>query len=493
MLQTTSVKKNILWNMLLTMSGYIFPLLTFPYVTRVLGATNLGLVNYALGIVDYAVLFSTLGMTMVGIRYISQCGNDDKRRSDVFSSLVTLHTLLSILALAIYLACIWFIPSLAIHKELYFVGAAKILFNVMLVEWLFQGLQDFRYVTLRTILTRLLYVIGVFVFVRSHDDYAAYFYVTIAQVIINALVNWRYAQRYINFRFRLQGTREFILPIFSMGVNSILLSFYTTFNVIYLGSTCGSESVGYYTTAIKLYAIILSVISSYNSVFVPHLNRLYAEGNLEQFKNIVAQSIHLVTLIALPIITIGICIPSQVVEAVAGKGYERSILPFSIVMVQILLVGIAQILENQILLAFKRFKAILVCTASSVVLSIIIIIGFVPTYAEVAAALAIAIPHIFEVVFLFYYVRKDIKIPINTHGLFACIFACTFIAAICFGVAKYITNSYIVVLSSSVFSLTTYFIILYYIFKDPLVRLQTNNILQQIVKHLPIRNQCPQY
>lgn len=431
MLQTKSVKKNILWNMLLTMSGYIFPLLTFPYVTRVLGAGNLGIANYALGIVDYAVLFSTLGMTMVGIRYISQCGDDTKRRNEVFSSLVTLHAILSLLVLAIYLTCIWCIPSLAAHKEIYYVGAAKIIFNVMLVEWLFQGMQDFRYITLRTMLIRTLYVIAVFVFVRSHDDYAAYFHVTIAQIVVNALVNWRYSHRYVHFRLRLRGLREFVFPTFSMGVNMILLSFYTTFNVIYLGSVCNEEAVGYYTTATRLYAIFISVITAYNAVFVPHLNNLYARGELQQFRETVTKSIHLVSLVALPIIMIGTCLAPQIIRLVAGAGFERSVLPFQIILIQVLLVGLAQILENQVLLAFKKFREILICTATTTALAALIIVVFVPTHAEVAAAWAVAIPHIFELAILFYFSQKAIRFDSSYKTILRNALLCIPIAGIC--------------------------------------------------------------
>lgn len=452
--------------MLLTMSGYIFPLLTFPYVTRVLGAGNLGIVDYALGIVDYAVLFSTLGMAMVGIRYISQCGDDLKRRNEVFSNLVTLHALLSLVALVIYFCCVWFIPSLADHRELYFVGAAKILFNVMLVEWLFQGMQDFRYVTLRTMAIRLLYVIGVFVFVRSHDDYAAYFYVTIAQVAINALVNWRYAQRYVHFHFRPRGMREFVFPVFSMGVNMILLSFYTTFNVIYLGSACGSEAVGYYTTATKLYGIFISVISAYNGVFMPHLNDLYARGELLQFRETVTKSIHLVSLAALPIITIGTCLAPQIIRLVAGEGFERSILPFQIILMQVLLVGIAQILENQVLLAFKKFREILICTATTTALAALIIVLYVPTHAEVAAAWAVALPHVFELALLYYFARKAIRFNSSINTILRNALVCLPIVAICLLIAQSFEHYLAVLFIASTISVAYYATIQLWVVKD---------------------------
>ena len=91
-----SVKKNLGWNILLTVSGYLFPLITFPYITRVLGADNLGITNFALSIVDYAILFSTLGLVTIGYRYIPQCNDDINKRNHVFNHLVTLHLILTL-------------------------------------------------------------------------------------------------------------------------------------------------------------------------------------------------------------------------------------------------------------------------------------------------------------------------------------------------------------------------------------------------------------
>lgn len=476
-----SVKKNIAWNMILTLSGYIFPLLTFPYVTRVLGAENLGIVNYTLSIIDYAVLFSTLGMSIVGVRYISQNGGDKEKRSQAFSGLVSLHLVLSLTVLAVYLACITFIPTLQNHKELYYAGSAKIIFNVMLIEWLFQGMQDFRYVTVRTLAIRCIHIAAVFALVRSKDDYDWYFYIMIAQVVVNAIVNWHYAQRYIKYRFTLQ--RKYLYPVMSMGLNMILLSFYTTFNVIYLGSICGNESVGYYTTATKLYGICLSVITAYNNVFVPHLNALYAAGEIEQFRSTITRSIHMVSMFALPVIFTATCLAPQIIRFIAGEGYERAILPFQIIMIQVLLVGLAQILENQILLAYKKFREILICTASTTTLAVAIIVFFVPTHAEVAAAWAVAIPHLFELGILYFYARKTIKFNISIHSIVRNIIICLPICIICNITAQVFDNTFAIITIGATAASAYYILMQLIVIKDASVIQICKNIF--LVKKAP--------
>ncbi|MBR6981466.1 MAG: flippase [Prevotella sp.] len=442
----STLKRNLVWNTLLTISGYVFPLLTFPYVTRVLGAENFGMANFALSVVDYAILFSMLGITAIGARYIPQCNEDKAKRDDVFSHLVTIHILLSVAILLIYTACVFLIPKLSEHKVLYFVGASKIIVNIFLVEWLFQGMQDFRYITLRTLVIRTLYVLCIFVFVRKSDDYDNYFYVTIAQVALNAAINWKYARKYVTFKFSLNGVKEYVFPVFSMGVNRILLSFYVTFNPIFLGSLCGDESVGHFTVATRLYGIFLSFLGAYNGVFVPHLNTLLGKNDLEQFRKMVGLSFEIVSFVAIPIIIVGSCLAPEIIRLLAGAGYERAILPFQIVLWQVLFVGLAQILENQILLSMKKFKEVLACTAICTTLSVLILLMFTRRHAEVASAYAVAIPHFLEAILLYYYAKKAIPMDFPVRRYVVTTLVCLPMAGMCLA-SKYFWADYRLILA----------------------------------------------
>lgn len=472
-----SVKKNLSWNILLTVSGYIFPLLTFPYVTRVLGADNLGLSNFALSIVDYAIIFANLGLATIGCRYIPQCNDDVDKRNHVFSHLVTLHVVLSSIILVIYTACVFLVPQLYEHKILYLVGITKIISNVFLVEWLFQGMQDFRYVTLRTLIIRFLYVVAVFVLVRHKEDYDIYFYVTIAQVVVNAIVNWRYSKKYVKFKFSLQGSKEYVFPIFSMGINRILLSFYATFNVIFLGFNCDDASVGYFTTATKLYGIFLSLFAAYNGVFVPYLNSLFGKGDMIQFKNYVGYSFTIVNLLSIPLIVIGFFLAPEIIRLIAGPGYERAVLPFQIVLIQVLLVGVAQILENQILLSLKKFKEVLICTSVCTTISVIILIVFVPSYAEIASAYAVAIPHVLEVFLLYYFARKAIDIKYPLADFVKNLLACVPIVIICVLTKLLPLNFFWVLLIAGGASVIYYAVVQYFVLKNEFIHSQVDRFI----------------
>lgn len=475
-----SVKKNLVWNVILTISGYLFPILTFPYVTRVLGAENLGIANFAMSIVDYAILFSTLGLASIGNRYIPQCNDNKDERNKVFSGLVSLHILLSLLILIIYTICVITIDQLREQYMLYIVGVTKIVMNIFLVEWLFQGMQDFRYITVRSIIIRFLYVIGIFACVRTSRDYDIYFYVTIATTVINAVINWRYTKRFVSFKFSLSFAKKYIYPVFSMGFNKILLSLYENLNVMVLGFACSAASVGYFTTATKLYSIFLSLLNAYNGVFVPHMNSLLGKGDIEGFKRIVKTSLSLVAIVSIPITIVGIILANEIIYLIAGSGFEKAVFPFQIILIQVSLVGFAQIFENQILLSLKKFKEVLICTSVSTLLSVLILAIFVPSHAEVGSAYAVAIPHVLECSLLYYYAKNILSIEFPFRDFIQNIIICIPIALICLWVHSFIDNYITILILSCTVSIVYYLPMQYYVIKNAYIRQMIDNIFAKI-------------
>lgn len=402
------LSKNILYNLILTVSGYVFPILTFPYVTRVLGPESYGTANFILSVVDYAIMLSSLGIGLLGVKEIARCNGDESRLNGVFSSLFSMHLTIALLISAVYLATVFAVGEFRENYPLYLVGTVKIIANVFLIEWLYSGLQQFRYITLRSIIVRTLYVVAVFLFIRKPDDYGMFVILTVAQVFANSLINWFYSRSIVRFRYSLKGTRQYFGPALSLGTSSFLLSFYVTFIVMYLGFASGDAAVGYYTTSTKLYAILLSLLGAFNGGLMPYVNSLYGKGGRDAMKGAVSKSLSLVLLLSIPTAVYSVFMADDIIEAVAGPQYHNSVLPFKIIIFQVVLVGISQVTELQILLTLNKTKEILFCTGISVLLSVVIMLLFVRRYAEVAAACAVMIPHILEFSLLYFFARKSI-------------------------------------------------------------------------------------
>ena len=178
-----SLKKNIFYSGLLTTANYIFPLLTYPYVSRVLGVANIGVCNFVDSIINYFLIFSALGIGTVGIREIARHKGNQNELQETFSKLFTINTISTTIALVVLLIAMHTIHRLEENYELMWVGVLKLLFNYLLIEWFFKGLEDFKYVTNRTLIVRCLYVASVFIFVRDTSDVVVYYFLLSSTIV----------------------------------------------------------------------------------------------------------------------------------------------------------------------------------------------------------------------------------------------------------------------------------------------------------------------
>ena len=240
-----SIKKNFFYSTILTTANYVFPFLTYPYVSRILGVEKIGMCNFADSIIHYFILFSMLGISSVGIREIAKCQNDKSLRSKVFSSLFCITAVSTLLALIILFICTLLVPQLFQYRILMGIGALKILSNFLLVEWLFKGMEDFKYITQRTLIVKFLYVGSVFIFVKDESDYIVYYFLLTLMIMINALINVLYARKYISISFKCNWV-VYIKPLIIMWIYALLTNMYTTFNTSFLGFQSGEIHVGYF-------------------------------------------------------------------------------------------------------------------------------------------------------------------------------------------------------------------------------------------------------
>ena len=207
------ITTNFIYNVTLTLSSYLINLVLFPYVSRVLGVDMVGKVGFVNDTVSYFSLFALMGVATVGIREIAACGEDRGKRSKVFSSLMAIVLLLTALVLMIYLAAILVVNRFQADRSLFVMGAGTLFFTSLLIEWLYQGMEDFRYITIRSVLVKLAYAAAVFLVVRRPEDYRTYFALTVGAVVVNAIVNLAYSRRFVRFSFREAEVRPFLKPV----------------------------------------------------------------------------------------------------------------------------------------------------------------------------------------------------------------------------------------------------------------------------------------
>ena len=413
-----SIKKNFAYKSVLTLSTYLFNFITFPYVARVLGVERIGLVNFVDNTVNYFLLFATMGVGLLGVREIAAVKEDKKRRDQVYSSMLALNLLFTLVSLGIYLLCISTIPKLCQYDELFYIGTAKILFTVFLVEWFFTGVENFRYITLRSILIKVLYIISVFLFVRDTSDYRLYFILTVGVVVLNALINQLYIRKFVRVRWNNIQLFKYLKQNVTLGIYTLMTSMYLTFNVMYLGLVSNNTEVGYYTTAFKLYSVILGFFTAFTNVMLPRMSSLLANGEKDRFQELVNRSFSVMATCCIPLILCSMIMAPQIVYILSGPGYEGAILPMRIIMPAAFAVGVAQVLAIQVLMPMKKDKELKIESNIGAVVSLLINLLVVPSVKSVGSAVVLLCSEMGVTGMYVWYVLSQelILIPIKAIG-----------------------------------------------------------------------------
>lgn len=446
----SSVKKNFAYSSILTIAGYLFPLITFPYVTRVLGVEGIGKYNFAAGVIQYFTAFAMLGINTVGIRAIAKVKDDIIERSKTFSSLLVLNLSTTILSIIILLGLVAFIPSFKEHDNLLYIGISQLLAGSLVVEWLFKGLEDFKYITVRAIIVRSLYVVAVLLFVKTQDDYSLYFLLTSLTVVTNAIINLLYSRKFIRFSLKELDIKKYLSQFLILGVYQILTAMYVSFNTIYLGTKCGDIEVGYYATATKLYGLIMSFFTAFTGVMLPRMSALVAEGDNQGFMRMTNKSIDVLLLFSIPIIIVSEIFAPVIISIIAGPGYENSILSFRIVMPLMFVIGYEQIIIIQMLSPLQKDKAILINSFMGASVALILNILLVPHLGSVGSSIVWCCCELTVLISAQLFVSKYIGYNFPFRRVFYSLLGALPVLGVCLVTKIYIPNSFFSLLMGGV-------------------------------------------
>lgn len=358
-----SITRNFLYNSAITVSTYLIGLVIFPYMTRVLGVDNIGIIGFVDNSINYFVTALTLGASSVGIREIAACQGDKKKCTEVFFSIMSFLALSTLLAGIVYTIVIFNIPQFNQYKTFFLIGYIKLLFTPLVIEWLFAGSQDFAYISKRTIIVRLLYAISIWLFIKQKEDVGIYFLLTGLMTATNAMINIRYARKYIDIKGFVFNPKLFFVPILKLGLFQIIISFYSTFNYIYLRWVSSEYEVGLYYTSVQIYSVVVGLYSAYSNVVLPRMSELLERGETQEIKQLIGKSFNALFSMGIPIVVGVILFAPVIIKIIAGSGFEAAVTPLMVVMPVLIIAGMNQINGTQILMPLQKDNVLLI-TAS---------------------------------------------------------------------------------------------------------------------------------
>ena len=346
-----TLKTNFIYSSILTTSQYLFPLIIYPYISRTLGLSNIGIVNFVDNLINYFIIVSMMGIATVGVREIASARNEREKLSKTFSSLLSLTFITTLIAITVLWIAMYTVPMLIPYQDLLYVGIVKLVFNLFVMEWFLMGIEDFRFITIRSIIIKFIFLLCIFIYVRNALDYKIYYILSAATVIANAVVDIIYIRKFVHFSLPSIDIRPYYKAFFIMGAYVLLTNVYISLNPVWLGFVTNTDEVGYYTTATKLYNFIMAFLLSFTNILYPRVSNLLADGKREEYWQKIKIAFEAIYLFAFPTIIFMMVAGPQLLHLIVGDGFEGAYLPFRIITPLILIVGIEQILVIHILMA----------------------------------------------------------------------------------------------------------------------------------------------
>lgn len=405
-----SLRKNISYSILLTLSTYLVPLVVFPYISRILGPEGIGTIDTVEYVVNYAVVCSMMGLTTLGVREIARHRDDPERLKQTFSGLFFLNLISTTFVIAILAVLIVVIPEFYEKKELFFIGLLKILANMFWVEWFFKGIENFKYITLRSLILRTLFILAVFCFVNTQADCLTYYTIWVGLTCMNAVCNWFYRKNYTTLSIRNIALKPFIKPFILLGLFGFLSAVYTQLNVTYLSFVASEEQVGYYTTSTRLYTVIIALFSTITAVMIPRMSILIKEQRIDEMQNLINKTFTLLFCFAFPVVAFMEIFAADVITIFAGEAFLPAVLPMRIVMFQIFIIGTEQIFLLQVLIPGQKENDMLKCVLLGILTCAAVNLLLVEQYKSVGSAMAWVGAELAVFCGAAYYVKKHYNI-----------------------------------------------------------------------------------
>jgi flippase wzx len=394
-------------NLILTASNFLFPLITFPYVSRVLQVEANGIIAYVTSIVSYFSLVASLGIPTYGIRAAATVRDDKRKLSKVVQELLIINIVLVGLVLIIYFIMLFTVPSMLVYRELFYINAIGIILNVLGVNWFFQAIEQYDYITVRSIIFRVLSIALMFIFVHQPSDYIIYGLILVLSSAGSNILNFKRLFKYITLK--KQDKYEFVphfKPILILFAQSLVISIYTNLDLIMLGSIKDSYEVGLYTAATKLKLILLSVVNSLGNVLLPRMSYYVKRNMKEQFERVMAQALNFTLFISLPLAIFFTLNANESLLILAGEQYLGAVLSMQFLTIAVIPIGITGVLGIQVLTPLEKEKYLLISVIVGAVIDLLLNFILISSYGSSGAAFATMIAEFAVLLVQIYYTRE---------------------------------------------------------------------------------------
>lgn len=403
----SGIRKKFSFQLLFAFSQLVFPLITYPYITRTIGAAGLGLVGYVEYVSGFIIAIASFGIPFYGIREAAKLQGQPTAQQKLFTELFSIHLFSSTLGCVVFLAIVNLNPHQNLPSTLIALGCLNILLPAFIAEWFLQGNEAFAFITTRSIVLRFLGVAATFLFVSGFKDAAVYYLIIIAVQTAVAMTNLLKIGA-INYRITIRNSIRHLKGLWHFFISSSVISVYVFFDIIILGWMTDNVQVGYYTVAIKIIKLSLLAVLSLNVILFPRISFL-KQQNPDVVGALIHKSMQYILLLTIPMFVGFLTLANPIVNLLAGHSFVPAGILIRILSAIPLVIGFNNLFVYQILTPFGGEKKLLWSVLIACVCSLLLHATLVYYFKATGTAIATLLTEFLVMVLTGYFAHQHFR------------------------------------------------------------------------------------
>lgn len=439
-----SIKFNYIMNMASTAMNCIFPLITFPYVARVLTVDGYGVAEYALATAQLFSFFALLGINLYGTRECSKVRDDKRALSKVTLELLILVLCSTFLTCVLYFFAIIHVPSFRSNATAFFIAGVLIPLTTIGVQWFMNATEQYAFMTVRNLVTKSIIVVLMFALVHSEKDVLAWIAISVAANGAANIANFAYMRQHVcKISLRSLDIKRHIRPMILFFLVASSIGIYTSLDSVMLGLISTDEAVAFYRVPVKIKNLLTAVMAALSGVLVPRTSYMIARGNNEEYERIIGKSIHIALIFGIYASALIAILAQPVIFLLAGEAYSASVGVMQIIAPAILFISLTQITANEILTPLGKEKRLTLSYMLAAVINFSLNLLLIPIAGAFGAAVSTTIAELLVCAVQVFFVSRIMSIRLLMSGSLRAIAPSLGAALVAFLLSSWIGVGYI--------------------------------------------------
>lgn len=405
-----SIKKNALFAIIKNFANIAFPIITFPYISRILNPDGIGKINFANSYIEYFIMLAGLGLGSYAGREVAKIRDDQTALNKMAREIILINLISTAISYILLFAIAFAVPKFTSYILIITICSSKVLFETLGLNWLYTAEEEYAYITIRSIFFQAVSVVCMFLFVKTEKDLNIYAAISVISTAGSNFCNMLYARKFINVfeKSKIELKKHLASSLIFFG-SSIAGKIYATVDTMMLGILMNDSAIGFYSAANKIIHMILGVIGAAVVVMIPRCSYLVAKGELKEYHALLDKAFDVSALFSLPAAAGLFILSKPIILLFSGEKYIPAIIPMRILTIMLVLNSFTSVINSNILAPWRKEKYILLSQISAIVVNFILNLILIPKYSVAGAVIASVISQIVTILVSFFPSYRFIK------------------------------------------------------------------------------------